>query len=168
MGKQLWWMEPARFGRKRRFADFAIAFGTSTILGLGAAAESGGKVGIHMGSFELSVPAHAWQYALWAAVALVGGCAGVWIMSFGGRAEVSLAPDGVQWLLGRATRRFYPYARMQRCEMVRGGADGWLLRIVMQPDSAQGTETVKDIAIARRIDHERVRAVLHTAGVAID
>ena len=168
MTKQLWWMERARVSRPRRLVDFAIAFLTSAILDLGATANSGGTVRIPMGSSEFSVPAHAWQYALWAAIAAVGGCVGAWIMSFGGHVEVTLQPDGVEWRMGRATRRFYPYAKMQRCEVLRSGADEWLLHIVMQPDASRGTVIVKDIAIAPRMDPERVRDALRAAGFTVD
>ncbi len=168
MGKQLWWMQRARISWRRRFADFAIAFGTSAILGLGVAANYGGTFRIPMGPSEFSVPAHAWQYALWGAIAVMGGCVGAWIMSFGGHVEVTLRPNGVEWRMGRATRRFYPYERMQRCEVLRSGADGWLLRIVMQPDAPQGTVVVRDIAIASGMDPERVRTAIRAAGATVD
>ncbi len=168
---QLWWIEPAPMaepGRRSFRIDRLIAFGFSAVLGLAGAEESGHTVRVPLGGgIDVSMPAQPWQYGLWLLIFLAGGALCEWIMALGGRAEVSLRDDGVLWLLGRATRRFYPYALMQRCELLRTRPDGVLvMRLTMQPERSGDPVRVREVAIPRRIDAGRIAGILRAAGVS--
>lgn len=147
--------------------DFAIAFGLSAVMGLAFAEQSGPTTQVKLGGgYDLSLPAQAWQYGLWLAVFLAFGSFGAWVMSFGGRAEVTMREDGIQWLI-RGAYRFYPYARMQACLLERADGDPrWQLRMTMRPERAGDPETIDTVRIAKHIDVNRVRLALQSAGVA--
>jgi hypothetical protein len=165
----LWWREPVeqakRTSRSKLF-DFVVSFGVSAIVGLGIATQSGALVEMPLGSGStLSVPAHAWQYGLWLFVCVVGGCGGWWIVSLAGRAEVNLRDDGIleqrRW-----SARFYPYPHIDRCEIVPANNGAYaLLRI--HTKRANGSATVRELGISKRVDPDRARDILRSAGVTV-
>jgi len=164
------WIEPVEPGQTKRRArpwDWIISFGVAAIFGLGAAEKSGPIVSVAFGNqFELSLPAQAWQYGLWLLIAMVAGSFGLWIVSFGGRAEVTIRDDGIGWLLGRATWRYYPYAQMQRCEFERvDEGNFWRLRVEMHPKQPGDLASTALIAIPKHVDRNRVREILQSAGI---
>jgi hypothetical protein len=149
--------------------DYVIAFGVSAVFGLAVSEQSGHNVERSLGgTVTLTLPAEAWQYGLWLALCLAGGALGAWIASFGGRAEITMRSDGIQWLLGKRTLHFFPYAAMQRCELARTNAGSARLRIVLRPAQHDGENRILDIAIPKRVDLERVRALLHGSGIEVD
>ncbi len=168
----LWWREPVeqamRTSRSKLF-DFIVSFGISAVGGLGIATQSGGLVKVPLGSgSSLMVPAHAWQYGLWLAFCIVFGCGGWWIVSLGGRAEVNLREDGIleqrRW-----SARFYPYAQIDRCEIVRAGDGKYLLlRIHSKAKSPGGPATVRELGISKRVDPDRVREIIRSMGVTVN
>jgi len=168
----LWWMEPPRQDaarrRSRRF-DHLIAYGISAVMGLGIAGQSGSTKSVPIaGGFDFDLPAQAWQYGVWLLVFLVVGWFGSWIMSYGGRAEVTIREDGIQWISGRVYNRFDPYAGMQHCELARWDrGHGLVLRMTMQPARPGDPSAIHEVLIPRHIDANRVREILHAAGVAI-
>ena len=166
------WMEPPRHDaarRRSRRVDRLIAFGISAVIGLGIAEQSGPTRSLQVGGgFNFDLPSHAWQYGLWLLVFIVLGCIGSWIMSCGGRAQVTMREDGIEWLLGSAYARFDAYADMQHCELARWDrGDGLVLRMTMQPARPGDPPAINEVVIARHIDADRVRGILHSAGVAI-
>ncbi len=146
--------------------DIAIGFGVSAILGLAAAEQSGPTTRVMLGGgYDLTLPAQAWQYGLGLLVCIAFGSFGVWIMSFGGRAEVTMAADGVQWLI-RGAYRFYPYARMRECVLERtDGNTRTRLRMTMRPEKPGDSESFGSVVIAKHVELARVRAILQSAGV---
>jgi hypothetical protein len=167
----LWWMEPIEVippQRRGQLFNRIFSFGIAAVVGLGMVAQSGPTKSIAVGNgFELSLPSQAWQYGLWLLIVIGAGWFGSWIVSFGGRAEVTMRDDGIQWLLGKATRRFYAYAQMERCELERAD-DGnyWRVRISMRPASPGALSYVAETAIPKHIDVNRVRGILQSSGVA--
>jgi len=162
------WIEPAKPGRRRRWADVAIAFGVSLVIGLALAEQSGPTARLAVGSgTELTIPAQPWQYGIWLVATVAGGWLGVWIMSFGGRAEVTLRDDGIQWLLGRATYRQFPYARIARCELHEPEGGPAILRIAMAPAEPGADAEIVDFPLPARIRPAQVRDVLRGAGVQV-
>ena len=164
------WMEPVEPGRPKprsKTFDWIIGFAVAGVIGLGIAEKSGPTMPVTLGSgYELAMPAQAWQYGLWLFVTIAFGAFGAWIMSYGGRAEVTLRDDGIGWLLGRAMAEFHPYANMQRCELERAdGNDYWRLRLSMKPDRPGETRKVIVLTMPERVDRARVREILQSAGV---
>lgn len=168
----LWWIEPPRQDaarRRSRRVDHLIAFGISAVIGLGIAEQSGPRKSVPIGGgFDFDLPSQAWQYGLWLLIFLVAGWLGSWSLSFGGRAQVTICEDGIQWIAGRVYNRFDPYARMQYCELARWDlGDGLVLRMTMQPARPGDPPAIHEVVIPRHIDADRVRGILHSAGVAI-
>jgi hypothetical protein len=167
----LWWMEPIEVippQRRGQLFNRIFCFGIAAVVGLGIVAQSGPTKLIAVGNgSELSVPSQAWQYGLWLLIVIGVGWFGSWIVSYGGRAEVTMRDDGIQWLLGKATRRFYAYAQMERCELERAD-DGnyWRLRMSMRPVRPGDPAYVGATAIPKHIDVDRVRGILRMFGVA--
>jgi hypothetical protein len=164
------WMEPVEPGKPKRRSgtlDWIIGFAVAAVIGLGIVEKSGPTMPLTLGSgYELSMPAQAWQYGLWLLVTIAFGTFGAWIMSFGGRAEVTVREDGIGWLLGRALSEFHSYANMQRCELERAdGDDYWRLRVTMKPGRPDESAKVIVLTMPRRVDRARVREILQSAGV---
>ena len=164
------WMEPVEPGRTKRSVrpwDWIISYGIAAIFGLGVAEQSGPTMSVALGNqSELSLPAHAWQYGLGLLVLVVVGSFGLWIVSFGGRAEVTMRTDGIAWLLGKAYWNFYPYNQMERCELQRmAEGDFWRMIVTMRPPQAGVPAPVNLVTIPKHVNLTRVREILQTAGI---
>jgi hypothetical protein len=165
------WIEPFEPGKsKREFRpmDWIIGFGLAAVIGLGMVEKSGPTMLVPLGEgSELSLPSQPWQYGVWLLIAIAVGSFGTWIMSLGGHAEVTVREDGINWLLGRALWHFYPYARMERCDLERAdGGDYWRLRLTMKPEPPGDSAPVIVLTMPNRIDVRRLRDILQSAGVA--
>jgi hypothetical protein len=164
------WMEPVEPGqltRRSRTLDWIIGFAVAAVVGLGIVVKSGPTMPVMLGSgYQLSMPAQTWQYGLLLLITIGFGAFGAWIMSFGGRAEVTLREDGIGRQLGRALSEFHRYANMQGCKLERvDGRDYWRLRVSMKPDRPGETGNVVVLTMPRRVDRARVREILQSAGV---
>src|SRR5690349_21009925 len=106
------WIEPAKRPFPR-LGDWVVAFGIGAIIGLALSEQAGPTARSALANgIELTIPGTAWQYGLWALLTLAFGGFGLWILSYGGRGEITMRADGVQRIVGKATYRFHPYARM--------------------------------------------------------
>lgn len=167
----LWWMEPLAPGavrRRRRISDWIIGFAVAAMAALGIVGPMAPTRSLAVGNgFELSVPSQPWQYGLAMVITVLFGFFGVWIMSFGGRAEVSMREGDIYWLLGRSTGRAYAYARMEHCRIERvSDGDYWRLRISMKPEPTGKPASDLVLTMPGKIDVQRVRAIMQARGVA--
>jgi hypothetical protein len=171
MAALLRWIEPLAPGgirRRRRLFDWLLGYGLAAIFGLAAAEEAGPTRMLAFGSgTSLTIPAQTWQYGLWLLVTVVVGAFGVWIMSYGGRAEITVREDGIWQQLGRAGGYFFAFAHMEQCR-IEQAADGdyWRLDIVMKPQRPQDWSKLT-LTAPKKIDAKRIREILASAGVPV-
>jgi hypothetical protein len=165
------WMEPIEVippERRAGLLNWIFCFAVSTVAGLGIMEQSGPTIRTAIGGgIELPLPSQPWQYGLWLIIVIVFGLFGSWIISFGGRAEVTMRADAIQWQLGRVTPRYYAYSQIERCELERAGNDTYRLRVTMKPDRLNDSAFVGEIGIPKHVDVSRVRELLKSAGVAM-
>jgi len=164
------WMEHVEVippDRRAGLLNWIFCFAVSAVAGLGIMEQSGPTIRTAIGGgIELPLPSQAWQYGLWLFIFIVFGSFGSWIVSFGGRAEVTMRADAIQWQLGRVTPRYYAYAQIERCELERADNDTYRLRVTMKPVPPNDSGFVGLIGIPKHVDVNRVRELLKSAGVA--
>jgi len=171
MAVLLRWTEPLAPGgrkRRRRPFDWIIGYGAAAVIGLALVAENGPTRSLVLSSRDsLTIPAQAWQYGLWLLITLAAGSLGVWIVSSGGRAEITVRDDGIGQLLGRAGGYFFAYAHMQQCRIERAAeGDYWQMHIVMKPQRPQDWVNVT-LTAPKKIDPRRIREILTSSGVPV-
>jgi hypothetical protein len=161
-------VEPGASKRRTRPSDWIIGFAVAAVVGLGIAEESGPTMSVALGNqSELTLPAQAWQYGLWLFITISFGWFGWWIMSFGGRGEVTMREDGIWWLIGKANWYFYAYSKMERCElepMDKGSF--WRLHATMKPERSGDPAPLMVVTVPKYVDIKKVRDILQSAGVA--
>lgn len=165
------WMEPVETGeskRRTRPFDWILGFTIAAVMGLGIAEESGPTMSVALGNqSELTLPGQAWQYGLWLLITIGFGWFGGWIMSYGGRGEVTMRDDGIWWLIGKATWHFYAYAKMERCELEpMDGSSFWRLHATMKPERPDDPAPAMVVTVPKYVDIKKVRDILQSAGVA--
>jgi hypothetical protein len=161
MKKLIGWSEPVDYTLRKSASpalDRVLPYCVSIVAALGFVAVSSHTAALR-----------AWQLPGVALVVVGGGLLLSRVLPYLYRADIAVLGDGVRKALGRTTSFHYAWASMAHCELVRSG-DGpyWLLRMTMKRDHrGEPAHLVREVAVAHRIDPQRLRDILRAAGAPL-